>query len=90
MIMQEPCLLTIWMTLPHDMMILVCHVVGSLNLINELRYEKKFVLNSSTKDGDPPHPTPPPPSPPLPRVKQPPSDPLLTPDQPPSMPLAPN
>ena len=63
--MQDRELIVIWMTLPHDMMMLMHHIVGGLNLTNDLRDDKQFRSDSSIENGDPPHP-PHPPSSPLP------------------------
>lgn len=66
-IMQDPDLAQIWEIIPHDMTLLMCHIVGALNILESLRgNHQSSSPDSSIKDGNPPPPTTPshPPSPP--------------------------
>lgn len=62
-IMKDPEFAPIWENIPHDMKLLMRHIVGALNKLERLRdhYHSSSSSNSSIKDGDPPSPTTPPP-----------------------------
>jgi hypothetical protein len=63
-IMQDPKLKPIWVSLPHDMTLLMCHVVGALKQLERLRYCHQYYSSNLFVEDDDPSPPPPPPSPP--------------------------